>query len=109
MGDGEDKKITGEEHGHQTEARRGDINQRMQELKDQIERNIEEISQEMIQNTQEYNHLLHARMENTQEHNQIPHEPIGYTEDMRVTKEEEEAEAKERKREIEKSEGVRMT
>ena len=98
----EAKNIDGEEHEQKTEERSDDINHRMQEAKEQIERDLEKMDQEMIENTQEYRPPLQARMDRTQELNQIPDEPIGYTEDMRVVKVEE-SEVGQERREKEKS------
>ena len=86
-----EKNLTGEEHARQEEARSEDFKHRMPELKGQSGRRQEEISLEMISNLRGYSQILHARMERAQERHQISQGRIGYSEDMRVSKEEDAA------------------
>ena len=88
MGVGQSKKIpVGDPEKKTTSDERGeDANQGLRGLEEKRwwTQNMEELPREMIENAQQYSHLLHAQLENTQELTQLLHEPIGYPEGRQV-------------------------
>ena len=91
MGVGDEMNLTGEENAKPSEERSDDFYHRTQELQEQSERNMGEISHEMIKSTRKYSHLLNGR--------------IGYVAERHVVKEEADGDREKIEREVRKGKG----